>query len=150
MRSEFRGNLEDSWPTATAAIAAMRILVADDDLSTAIRTILEQAGFKHVDAVTCGRDALVRHARQPYDLLVLNRRMPPIGALEALQHLRAAGDGVPVIVTAAGEIDEKALLTLGVWDLVPKPFCSRDLVDSTIQALGVEQYRRSVDGARTH
>jgi DNA-binding response OmpR family regulator len=84
--------------------------------------VVEQAG----DAATAA--ALLRETRP--DLLILDLGLPDADGLSLLRHLRAAGDGLPVlVVTARGAVDERISgLNQGADDYLVKPFVMAELV----------------------
>lgn len=76
----------------------MRILLLEDQLTVAqtLRTVLQREGHT-VD--WCTRLAHARVAiHQPYDLLVLNAVLPDGPCMPWVRQLRAAGEGLPVLL----------------------------------------------------
>ncbi len=108
-----------------------RILVVDDDptVSDVVRRYLERAGFD-VALAGDGPTALAAYAREQPDLVVLDLMLPGMDGLEVCRRLRAASDGVAVIMlTALGEESDRVLgLQIGADDYVTKPFSPRELV----------------------
>jgi len=87
------------------AARRLRVLVADDNPTNreVIGRILERGGHA-VTLVDDGEQALDAQEREPHDILILDRNMPGLGGIEALQALRAMADGrrqVPVILLSA-------------------------------------------------
>ena len=101
-----------------------RVLVVDDEPNVRLvfRTTLEAAGYE-VDESPDGLDALDRVRRRPFDLLLLDLRMPRLEGMETLRRLREQGSNVPVVVvTAHGGIpDVVEAVKLGAVDFLPKP-----------------------------
>ncbi len=84
------------------------ILVADDedDLREALKTTLESAGYKVVEAAD-GMTALASYQEHHPDLVLLDLNMPKMHGLEVLKNIRAdaAGATIPVtILTAQDDI----------------------------------------------
>jgi CheY-like chemotaxis protein len=101
-----------------------RVLIADDDpvsLRFLAAAVSELGG--DVVAVADGAAALTAAQAQPFDLMLLDRRMPGLGGAELLSALRAHGNVVPAIATSA-EIDAPITAQLrhaGFVDIVEKP-----------------------------
>jgi CheY-like chemotaxis protein len=101
-----------------------RILIADDD-PVSLRFLVAvaiQLGFTAV-AVADGSAALAAALDQPFDLLLLDRKMPGLGGAEMLTALRTRGDATPAIATSA-EVDKTIMAQLraaGFVDIVEKP-----------------------------
>jgi CheY-like chemotaxis protein len=108
-----------------------RILIADDDPISLrfLQGVLTQSGCDAV-AVADGTSTLAAAAIQPFDLLLLDRRMPDIGGAELLAALRQQGVSAPAIATSA-EIDAATaaqLRSTGFSDIIEKPVSSARLL----------------------
>jgi two-component system response regulator FlrC len=106
-----------------------RILVADDEagLREFIADVLEGAG--HVVAMAAdGEAAAGLVARESYDLLVTDLRMPRMDGLSLLRRVRAEQPEIEVIVlTAYGSVDTAVeAMKLGAFDYLEKPIGSPD------------------------
>lgn len=105
------------------------ILLVDDDaeLLEALTDVLGRTGM----AVSALRDVSLLEARierDPPDLIVLNQISQGSKSLAALARLRAAGNEVPVILTAsANDTDRIVGLEMGADDCLDKPFNPREL-----------------------
>ena len=103
------------------------VLVVDDDFMVAEihRRFTDRVdGFRAVGVARSGADALEQAAALRPDLILLDVHLPDLTGVEVLQHLRAKGDGVGVImITAARELDTvSAALDGGAADYLIKPF----------------------------
>jgi DNA-binding response OmpR family regulator len=114
-----------------------RILAVDDDPS--IRSFLKRGlsyeGYA-VDVAESGEDGLsIARDRAP-DLMILDVMMPGIDGFEVLRRIRAAGDGVPVILLTGKDApsDQVAGLEVGADDYVIKPI-SFDVLLARVRAL---------------
>jgi DNA-binding NtrC family response regulator len=102
-----------------------RILVIDDEKNVRFTVIhaLQNDGYQ-VDAASSGVDGLQKASQIPYDLLLVDLRMPGMTGVEMLRELRRQHTQVPaVIITAYGiprQLVEAA--ELGAIDCVRKPF----------------------------
>jgi two-component system copper resistance phosphate regulon response regulator CusR len=89
-----------------------------------------------VDLVADGEEGESLARSQPYDLVVLDMRLPGRSGLEVLRNLRARGFERPVLVlTAQDAVDAKVeTLRAGADDYVTKPFAFEELL-ARIEAL---------------
>jgi two-component system response regulator MprA len=114
----------------TNVVAAMRVLIIDDDraLRDALRRTLTLAGY----SVTTSEDAeagLDAIAGEQPDAVVLDVGLPGIDGLEACRRLRAAGDRTPVLMLTARDAIEHRIdgLDAGADDYLVKPFDTGEL-----------------------
>jgi two-component system, NtrC family, response regulator HydG len=100
------------------------ILVVDDDVDTCrnLADILSDLGH-HVDVAHDGPSALELVKRRPYDLALLDLKMPGMDGLTLYRELRKLrADAVALVVTAfAGPNTEAEAQAAGVWKVLPKP-----------------------------
>lgn len=107
------------------------VLVVDDDAAVldTVADGLSVAGYRAIRA-TNGSAAIemVRSLRP--DLVILDVTMPRMDGFAVLERLRAAGNGIPVIVlTARHDRDDRVRgLRLGADDYVTKPFGLEELL----------------------
>src|SRR5271166_5153099 len=101
-----------------------RILIVDDEpnVRMVFRTALEASGHEVAEAAD-GAVAILLARKAPFDLILLDLKMPGTGGMETLKRLRNSGDQTPVVVvTAHGGIAEAvAAVKLGAVDFLPKP-----------------------------
>jgi CheY-like chemotaxis protein len=117
------------------AASLNKILYVEDepDIRTIATMSLQMVGKFQVHACSSGAQALEAIGDFGPDLLLLDVMMPDMDGPETLARLREhpAGAAVPaVFMTAkvqAGEID--AFRSLGVVDVIPKPFDPMKLAD---------------------
>jgi len=116
----------------------MRILIVEDELPVArqIASALTEAGHDP-RRVHDGEAALEEATRGPFDLIVLDIRLPGIDGFEVLRRLRAQHLASRVLLlTARGAVDDRVTgLQLGADDYLPKPFAMQELV-ARVRALG--------------
>jgi CheY-like chemotaxis protein len=86
-----------------------RILLVDDNAHglTARKAVLEEVGHKITTAAS-GQEALEHFARQKFDLVVTDYRMPRMDGLELIGHVRKQAPAVPVILLS-GFVDTLGL-----------------------------------------
>ena len=109
----------------------MKILVIEDDPTVGefVRRGLEEQRW-HTDLVANGIDGERMALSQPYDLIILDMRLPGRNGLDVLRTLRARGFERPVLVlTAQDAVDAKVeTLRAGADDYVTKPFAFEELL----------------------
>jgi two-component system copper resistance phosphate regulon response regulator CusR len=115
----------------------MKLLVVEDDRTVGqyIKRGLEEAQYV-ADWVADGGEALQVVGNAPYDLVLLDLRLPGMTGLEVLRALRDRGYTMPVLVlTAQDSVDYKVdALRAGADDYVTKPFAFEELL-ARIEAL---------------
>jgi len=115
----------------------VKVLVIEDDPTVGqfVKRGLEEQRWS-VDLVADGEEGETLARGQPYDLIVLDMRLPGRSGLEVLRNLRARGFERPVLVlTAQDAIDAKVeTLRAGADDYVTKPFAFEELL-ARVEAL---------------
>lgn len=115
----------------------MKVLVIEDDPTVGqfVKRGLEEQRWS-VDLVANGEEGEALAQSQPYDLVVLDMRLPGRSGIEVLRNLRARGFERPVLVlTAQDAIDAKVeTLRAGADDYVTKPFAFEELL-ARVEAL---------------
>jgi two-component system OmpR family response regulator len=116
----------------------MRILLVEDDRAAAdyLAKGLRESGHV-VEVTTDGRDGLIKAAAEPFDVLVVDRMLPGLDGLSLVQHLRATGQGTPVLfLSALGEVDDRVRgLRAGGDDYLVKPYAFSELL-ARVESLG--------------
>jgi len=106
-----------------------RILVVDDEdaLRTVLSAELEGEGYK-VSSAADGSEAITVLKSQPFDLILLDIKMPNVDGFEVLKYVKENHPATKVIMLT-GFADLKNAIEskkLGAEDFVSKPY---DLVD---------------------
>src|SRR3989441_8847266 len=85
----------------------MKVLVVEDDATVGqyVKRGLEEAGYQ-ADLVGDGAEGLRLATGGPYDLVVLDLRLPVMPGVEMLRTLRDRGSSVPVLVLTAQDTVE--------------------------------------------
>lgn len=125
--------------------SAPRILIAEDNtinLRLAM-TVLTTAGYT-VDAVADGAEAVHAVQTLPYDLILMDIRMPVMGGIEATKRIRALDLPVancPIIAMTANAIrgDREEYLAAGMNDYISKPIDIRGLIEKIEEYIGPAQ-----------
>jgi two-component system nitrogen regulation response regulator GlnG len=126
-----------------------RILVADDEDS--IRWVLATAliGAGHVvEQADNGATALERLRAEPFDLALVDIRMPGMDGLQLLTQLREADNQTPIVIITAQNTMANAIEAMkrGAYDYVTKPF-DLDEVQLLVQR-ALEMGRQTADLSR--
>jgi signal transduction histidine kinase/DNA-binding response OmpR family regulator len=118
-------------PTLEKSERSLSILVAEDNEINALltRTLLTKLGHRPT-GVTGGEAAVTAWARahgasEPYDLILMDLRMPDVDGLEAARRIRALESGrrTPIVALTANAFaeDRDAALKAGMDDFLVKP-----------------------------
>lgn len=107
-----------------------RILIVDDNKE--LREILEeylQAEGNVADGAANGREALVKHGENPYDLIVTDLNMPEVTGMELIRSIkRENNDTEFIIVTGYASLDSAVeAVKMGAFDYIVKPFRMEEL-----------------------
>lgn len=109
----------------------MRVLLVEDDymIGQVVQQALRDASYG-ADWVTDGDAALDTLARFPYEMVLLDLGLPRQDGMAVLRRLRAAGNGVPVLLLTARDAteDRVAGLDAGADDYLVKPFQMSELL----------------------
>jgi DNA-binding response OmpR family regulator len=115
----------------------MKVLVIEDDPTVGqfVKRGLEEQRWT-VDLVTDGEEGEALARSQPYDIVVLDLRLPGRSGQQVLRNLRARGFEKPILVlTAQDAVDAKVeTLRAGADDYVTKPFAFEELL-ARVEAL---------------
>ena len=101
-----------------------RLLVVDDDpdIRSNLSDILTDMGYA-VDAAPDGPTALRKIEQQPYDVALLDLKMPGMDGLELYRRIKQTRSGTAAIIVTAyagGDSAEQAV-QMGAWEVVSKP-----------------------------
>lgn len=118
--------------------APASILIVDDDVDTCsnLTDILTDLGYR-VDTAHDGHAALQLIQRNPYDVTLLDLRMPGMDGVtlyREIKNLRAGTVAIIVTAYAASETATEALQA-GAWQVLPKPVDFSQLLPLVKQAL---------------
>jgi signal transduction histidine kinase/CheY-like chemotaxis protein len=119
-----------------------RLLVAEDNAANQrlILAVLENAGYT-VDIVADGVEAVHAAQRLPYDLILMDIRMPVMGGIEATRRIRALNSPMancPILALTANAMvgDREEYLAAGMNDYISKPIDLKGLVTKIKNYLG--------------
>jgi len=123
-------------PSARAAVgssagALKRVLVVDDEesLRHMLVVLLKREGYEPT-AVASGEAALAELARESYDVVLSDVRMPKLGGLELVDEIQKRQIPTTVILmTAFGSVDIAVeAMKRGAYDYISKPFRPDEIV----------------------
>jgi two-component system response regulator FlrC len=118
---------------SASASGPLRVLVVDDDdeMRSLLRRSLEFDGH-HVTERDRGTQVLKALREAPFDLVILDNRMPGLNGLELLPALRREFPYVPVLLVTAfgGRQVASNALRLGAASYLEKPFRLGQLRDA--------------------
>ena len=114
---------EDERAAPVGACGA-RVLLAEDNPVNAMlaKALLGREGCA-VERVATGEEALEALAAAPFDVILMDMRMPVMDGLEATRRLRALGVKTPIVALTANafEDDRRTCLEAGMDDFLTKP-----------------------------
>ena len=80
----------------------IRVLVVDDEkiMRDGCSRILLQEGYK-ISSASSGEEAIERFDQEPFDLVLLDIKMPGMGGTKALRRLKEMDPGVTILIVPA-------------------------------------------------
>ncbi len=115
-----------------------RILVIDDEevVCRSCSRLLSEEGHR-VDTNLDPRDGLAMAEQEPYDVIIVDLKMPGISGMEFLQRIKAVRSETEVVMmTGYAQIATAVeAMKLGAFDYIPKPFSPDQLVVTVGKAL---------------
>jgi len=118
--------------------ADTRILVVDDDEVVRLSYLRSLAGADwNVESVWDGNDALRVMEEKPFDVVLLDLRMPGLDGMEVLKAIKDKWpDTEVVIITGYPTIETvKEAVRLGVCDYLAKPVGPDDVINAARYAM---------------
>ncbi|MFA6108367.1 MAG: sigma-54 dependent transcriptional regulator [Candidatus Latescibacterota bacterium] len=137
-------------------MTAERILVVDDeaDLALSCQRLLRSKGYD-AQVAGSGDEALALVQEEEPHLVITDMKMPGMGGMELLEHLRDGYPELQVVMTTAYSTVEDAVraMQLGAADFVPKPFTPDHLlivVEKVLAERVLREENRSLREQLTH
>ncbi|MBP1729245.1 MAG: histidine kinase, partial [Deltaproteobacteria bacterium] len=119
-------------------MAKDKILIADDetDIALILKLQLEDAGYRTV-RVRDGVEALEALAKEQFELLLLDIKMPRMDGLQVLKSVRAGYPSMVVVMMTAHGSEEIAVQAMkeGALDYIAKPFSNDDMLKRVERAI---------------
>lgn len=114
-----------------------RVLVVDDERDF-LETIVKRLQRRKLDAVgvESGKEALEILEQQPFDVVILDVRMPGMDGIETLKEMKKKRPLMEVIMLTGHASVESGMqgMQLGAFDYVMKPASISDLLEKIRQA----------------
>ncbi len=128
----------DSKRLVEASMKTSRVLLIDDEAAFA-ENIAETLRLKGYEASVAdnGKQGLRAIEENPYDVVILDLRMPGISGLEVLKEIRTERKGAPeVIILTGNSTVESSLegLSRGAFNYLAKPIKINELVENISEA----------------
>ncbi len=121
---------------------ASRVLVVDDERASRLN-IIDLLTMEHftVEEAEDGESALRLITTQPFDVVLLDIRMPKMNGLDVLKQVKKSHPNLPIIMFTAIGTSERAIeaMKMGAFDYVAKPFDVEELLAIVRRAI---EYRR--------
>lgn len=111
-----------------------QILIVDDDedIVAAVKLILEKEGYLTATAKD-GEEGLSRARLEPFDLILLDLKMPKVSGQEFVNDAARLKMKVPIIIITAQALPSITYQALRAkypkLDLLPKPFLPNELLE---------------------
>ena len=127
--------IESNLETRTAAKLNGRVLIAEDNSTNreVALGLLRRLGLR-ADAVADGAEAVNVLESTPYDLVLMDMRMPVMDGIEAARHIRdphsaVLNHDIPIIALTANAMqsDREACFAVGMNGFLPKPIRKAEL-----------------------
>ena len=132
-------------PDAAAASPALRILLAEDNPvnQRVALLVLKRLGYS-ADVASNGLEALEMLRNQPYDVVLMDVRMPEMDGLEATRRIMAEwpAETRPRILAMTADVtqeQQQACLDVGMSGFLAKPINREQLADSLEQCVLLRQ-----------
>ena len=115
-------------------ISSLRILLAEDNVTSqkVALQMLKRMGYK-ADVVANGIEALQALERQPYDLVLMDLRMPEMDGLQATRIIRQRwpdnGPKIVAVTAYALQGDQEKCIEAGMDDYISKPIKMNELAE---------------------
>lgn len=120
------------------AVGDLTVLICDDDAENRrlLRRMLRRIGCPRVSEAENGRDCLEQVARERFDVLFLDIRMPELSGFDVCRTLRSSESGQRMRIVActayASLAEQRRFWGAGFDSVLTKPF----LVDDLRRAIG--------------
>ena len=120
-----------------------RILIVDDD-ETVRQSYLRslESISNNIESASDGEEALQTMAKKPFDVVLLDMRMPGQDGLSVLRTIKQKWpESEVVIITGYPTVDSaKEAVRLGAYDYVAKPVGPQDVINVTDGAITRKQW----------
>ena len=115
-----------------------KILVVDDEEVVRLSYLRALAGERcNVETVRNGTDALQMMGQHPFDVVLLDQRMPGIDGMSVLKTIKEKWpDSEVIMITGYPAVESaKEAVTLGAYDYLAKPIGPDDVINAANGAM---------------
>jgi len=130
--------------------AQPKVLIVDDE-ERFRATMCKLLTVRGVEAVTAGsgKEAIEKLRQNPYDVVILDVRMPEMGGVQVLSEIKKIDPQAEVIImTGYASVDTaKEIMKLGAYDYVLKPYSVEELMDKIEAAYDRKMSRIRLTGS---
>lgn len=126
-------------------LKTLKVLIADDDeYNRKLLNVILRKWNADVKEARNGKEVLEELMKNPYDILLLDIRMPEMNGIEAAQKIRKLKDlakaETPIIALTAVTTEEKkrSCIEAGINDFLSKPFKEEDLFKKIVNLTDLE------------
>jgi len=132
--------------------AQPKVLIVDDE-ERFRATMCKLLTVRGLEAVTAGsgKEAIEKLRQNPYDVVILDVRMPQMGGVQVLSEIKKIDPQAEVIImTGYASVDTaKEIMKLGAYDYVLKPYSVEELMDKIEAAYDRKMSRIRLTGSDT-
>nr|WP_194956717.1 ATP-binding protein [Enterovibrio baiacu] len=137
----------------TARIESLDILITDDNAVNAMvaKRLCEQLGHC-VDIATDGRKSIEALNAKPYDLILMDKHMPELDGIGAIQHIRQQMKSPVVIFACTADVFREAhdeFLSIGANHVLTKPIQKSSIESAIHRFMDDFERRRHARGITT-
>lgn len=136
----------------SSKILNARILVVDDNLTNVVLLIklLEGSGYTCVEGISDSREVMPLYEKEPFDLVLLDIRMPYLDGFEVLAQLNSIpGEMLPNVMVLTAQTDQETklkALDAGAKDFLHKPFDRLEVLTRIRNMIEVHLLHRELRG----
>jgi DNA-binding NtrC family response regulator len=117
----------------------LNVLVVDDDMAVCriLHRMLSDEEYQVQLSQTCA-DALAAVEQKPFDVYVMDYKLPDGTGLDVAERIRAKGSEAPIILISGYDPSAVALRAekLGIADIIEKPFSRATICNAVKKAVG--------------
>jgi DNA-binding NtrC family response regulator len=129
-----------------------KVLIVDDEerFRSTMKKFLSVHGLQ-ANVAGSGREALQELTANPYDIVILDVRMPQMGGVEVLSEIKKIDPDIEVIImTGYASLDTaQEIMKLGAYDFMLKPYVVEELIEKIQGAHDRKVARRQLIGEGT-
>jgi DNA-binding NtrC family response regulator len=128
----------EPYPTPLIQVSIANILVVDDDIAIRIlHRMLSEEQYKFETSQSVA-DALVAIEQKPFDVFVIDYKLPDGNGLDVAERIRSQGNEAPIILISGYDTSSVALRAekLGISDFLQKPFSRETICALVKKAIG--------------